>query len=136
MSMIPFYLKFPILAQSETRTFIVPDGNSKLPGGEYVFVELYCDDPKCDCRRVIVQIARAESPCDILATVNFGWESVDYYASWLGSTDGAANMSGASLEPFGEQSSISQQLLLLFRYAIQEGMYLERFKNHYKMFHP
>jgi len=32
-----------------------------IPDGEYGFVELYCDEPDCDCRRVVIDIKPKES---------------------------------------------------------------------------
>jgi hypothetical protein len=45
---------FPELAGRETRSVTVPPGSPLgLPPGEYGFLETYCDEPGCDCRRVM-----------------------------------------------------------------------------------
>ncbi|MBA3441078.1 MAG: hypothetical protein H0T92_14530 [Pyrinomonadaceae bacterium] len=52
MMMTPFSTKFADLAWQETRTITVC-GRDELPDGEYAFVESYCDEASCDCRRVM-----------------------------------------------------------------------------------
>lgn len=51
MSMTAFFTQFPDLAVKETRVATLT-GQPGLPDGEYGFLELYCDDPACDCWRV------------------------------------------------------------------------------------
>src|SRR5712691_7758423 len=60
MPMIPFMEKFPELAASETRSAQVA-GQGGLPDGDYGFFELYCNEPGCDCRRVIVTVLREDT---------------------------------------------------------------------------
>ena len=61
MSMSPFISRFPGLGEQETRVAtILEDGD--LPEGEYAFLELYCDEPGCDCRRVVIQVVERSSP--------------------------------------------------------------------------
>jgi hypothetical protein len=55
MPMVPFYTEFPDLAAEETRYAIVR-GHSRLPDGEYAFLEFYCNEPGCDCRRVFINV--------------------------------------------------------------------------------
>jgi hypothetical protein len=59
--MIPFHSVLPEIAQREVRCVhlgIVPGVtlSSGLSAGEYAFVESYCDDVNCDCRRVFIQV--------------------------------------------------------------------------------
>ncbi len=60
MPMIPFMEKFPELAAAETRSARVA-GHESLPDGDYGFFELYCNEPGCDCRRVIVTVLREDT---------------------------------------------------------------------------
>ena len=49
----PFSEYFPKIAEEETRVItILPDTNQLLPVGQYVFLEMFCNEPDCDCRRV------------------------------------------------------------------------------------
>jgi hypothetical protein len=59
--MTPFHSLLPELAQREVRCVHLggaPDTASEpaLPADEYAYLEFYCDDLKCDCRRVFLQV--------------------------------------------------------------------------------
>jgi len=49
-AMMPFHELFPEIGLSETRSARVLQNDKKLPADSYGFVELFCVDPKCDCR--------------------------------------------------------------------------------------
>ena len=84
MPMIPFMERFPEVGARETRSVTVPP-RQDLPEGEYGFVELYCDEPACDCRRVILDVLRPETGWSkVWATISYGWESLDFYGKWAG----------------------------------------------------
>ena len=69
MELVPFYIRFPDLAEKETRSiFIFKSGD--LPPGQYGFLELFCDDPKCDCRRVVISVISPQRGTAPLATRN------------------------------------------------------------------
>ena len=53
MPFIPFHEAFPDLAAQETRT-ITTLASAYLPAGSYTLIEMYCDEPHCDCRRVFL----------------------------------------------------------------------------------
>ena len=134
--MAPFFSRFPELAANETRTLKLLEPHAGLPAGEYGFLELYCNEPTCDCRRVLFQVCRADRPNQVLATINYGWESEDFYAQWLhGDREGAREMAGASLDPLNPQSKASPVLLELLRHIIlQDRAYIDRLRRHYRMF--
>lgn len=134
MSMVSFVSRFQELALNETRSFIIPKGNKLLPAGEYGLLELFCDEIGCDCRRVIFLVVRSDHPDRVLATVNFGWETAEYYGKWIGDPTGGEDMVGASLEPSGTQSKHHNALLDLCRFALEDRGYLERIKRHYDLF--
>jgi hypothetical protein len=52
---------------------VVPVGISDLPRRTFVFMEAYCADPRCDCRRVMLNVVDAETH-DQVATINYGFE--------------------------------------------------------------
>ena len=54
--MIPFDSRFPQTAARETRSLHVVGTGGPLPPGEYGYLEFYCDEPACDCRRVLLQV--------------------------------------------------------------------------------
>ncbi|MCG8351832.1 MAG: hypothetical protein MI924_29050 [Chloroflexales bacterium] len=99
MTMAPFFQYFPDIAAAETRSAHV-SGMPGLPDGECGFFESYCVEPSCDCRRVLVNVVRADIPNKILATINYGWESAKFYGKWLGNMADAVTAKGSALDPF------------------------------------
>ncbi len=133
MAIVPFQSLYPDLAQSETRSATVP-GDAKLPGDEYTFIENYCDDPNCDCRRTIINvISRNTHGGKILATISYGWEPERYYAKWSRDKKSAKIMTGVSLDPLNPQSRFSSELLRLFEWMLLDEDYNERIKRHYRL---
>lgn len=118
--MTPFFQRFPLLAARETRWLTVT-GRKELPDGTYGFIELYCDEPHCDCRRVMVVVLRPETGTDKLwATINYGWESVEFYQQWAGAPAwDRALWQGPFLDPLGTQTQYSPVLLDLFNLLLQ-----------------
>jgi hypothetical protein len=133
MSMAPFHSYVPDRAFKELRTITVR-GMPGLPDGEYGFLELYCAEPACDCRRVLINVISPTQPGKILATINYGWESVAFYTKWLGNADDAAACQGASLDPFNPQTVYAPLLLDLFEANLQDAAYVQRLRTHYGLF--
>ena len=132
MMMEAFYNKFPEIAEKETRCIIITNKQRGLPNGEYFLVESYCNDPKCDCRRVFINFLHKE---EILATVGYGWESLDFYEKWIGEPDMAVDAKGPVLELTGPNTKYSETILRLFKEVIlKDKQYIERLKRHYDMF--
>jgi len=132
MPMTLFFSKFPELAPWETRTVQVRN-HSKLPDGNYGFLESYCDEDGCDCRRVTLAVCREEAPETTLATISYGWASVKYYQKWSRCTrKEALEYKGASLDPINAQSEYSTSLLALFRSVVlRDDDYVARLMRHY-----
>jgi hypothetical protein len=133
MAMVPFYTHFRDLASKETRSVTVR-GMPNLPDGEYGFVELYCDEPDCDCRRVLVDVITPESGSRIWATINYGWESLEFYEKWMHNKETARETYGATLDILNPQTKYSEVLLQLFNNVLQDKAYAERLKRHYQLF--
>jgi hypothetical protein len=133
--MIPFFTRFRALAAEETR-FITLQNHSTIPDGEYAFVELYCPDENCDCRRVMINVMGEHSGNKVWATLNYGWESVEFYANWCRDRKMAETMSGVFLDPLNAQTTHSPEFLRFFRQVITDTAYVERLKRHYQMFRP
>jgi hypothetical protein len=130
--MLPFYSRFPDLAAKETRTVTVR-GDDDLPDGEYGFIEFYCDEPACDCRRVVVNVMTPHTGSTVWATISFGWGSLQYYQDRLGYIEDAAVAKGPSLDPLNPQTEYAPALLRLFRFVLTDDAYVERLKSHYHL---
>jgi hypothetical protein len=130
---IPFSTYFRTLGPAETRSVRV-HGRPGVPDGEYGLFEFYCDQPGCDCRRVIFQVIAGPPVLRNVATINYGWESAEFYSEWSGIPELGQEMEGASLEPFGEQSPYSRALLDLVRELLEDEAYVDRLKEHYRLF--
>lgn len=137
MLMVPFHELCPDVAQRETRCITVLDDDGPVPKGEYLLLESYCNKPGCDCRRVFINVVRADRE-GILATIGYGWEDVGFYRKWMGPSgfeDVADRMAGARLEPVQRQSDLAPALFdLMVETALSDRGYVERLKRHYAMF--
>ena len=63
----------------EVRTVVISD-DPLLPDGEYSFLDLYCTDKKCDCRKAMFHVLHNGK---LVSVVNYGWENEAYYRKWL-----------------------------------------------------
>ena len=107
-TMLPFIELFPEQGQNECRVAYVSQ-HEELPPDEYAFVELYCTDLQCDCRRVMINVFRGHPPKH-LATINYGF-------------DRGEKMSGPFLDPINTQSKYSRTLLNMFKWILQDQSY-------------
>ena len=130
----PFYSRFPDIALRETRTLTIFDMPG-LPPGDYTFTEAYCNEPGCDCRRVFFNVIQIETN-RVVATIAYGWESIEYYVKWLGMDDPAAisSLTGPVLNPSSPQSELAYALLLQTPLFLSDPEFVERLKRHYLMF--
>ncbi len=134
----PFIDRFPDLGELETRSITVPRGSDVgLPSGEYIFFEMYCDDPGCDCRRVFWMVLCKQLPGRILAVITYGWEDRSFYAQWLGFADHdmVTELKGPILNAGSPRSKYAPKLLEIARdILIPDPDYMARIKRHYRMF--
>jgi hypothetical protein len=134
MPMTPFMERFPELGARETRSVTVTD-RQDLADGEYGFLEFYCNEPGCDCRRVMIDVLRPETGWSkIWATISYGWESLDFYKKRGGPFIDPGEIKGPHLDPLNPQTKYSSALLNLFRLLLQSPDYVSRLKRHYEMF--
>ena len=131
--MVPFFTRFRDLAFREMRSATVRQ-MPNIPDGEYGFLELYCDEPDCDCRRVVIDVVSPATGPKIWATINYGWESVEYYERLTGDKARARECQGAILDPLNPQTKYSPALLQLFKSVLRDEAYVERLKRHYRLF--
>ena len=127
-----FASKFRRVAAEETRVIHVVE-RSDIPLGEYGFLEFFCPDPSCDCRRVTLRVTTPDGRA--WASISFGWEKARFYRRWAHDPDDADAMAGASLDPLNHQSEFAEWFLSFFREMVQtDRKYVERLKRHYRMF--
>ena len=74
---------FPELALKETRSFAIKEQHEHLPVGEYALLEMYCDEPGCDCRRVFFYVISSFHD-ELEAVIAYGWEPLEFYGKWVG----------------------------------------------------
>lgn len=138
--MIPFHFVLPEIAQREVRCIhlqAVPGVQpaSGLSPGEYAFVEFYCDDLACDCRRVFLQVIAQHDRDKVLASINYGWEKESFYRKRLAwDTDAPRKIVRGSLDPMNQQSEHAEELLELFQQRVLDEPYRLRLRRHYRLF--
>jgi hypothetical protein len=120
--MSSFQVLFPDVAREETRTVhVLRPGDFDLPIDEYGFLESYCDEKDCDCRRVVISVFGFNQG-KVLASIGLGFDSGEAGA-------------GPYLDPLCPQSIHSQDLLQLFTKVINDDPdYLARLQQHYTQF--
>ena len=121
--MMPFDRVFPELAKSETRVIHTLD-HEPTPGTAYLLREFYCDEPGCDCRRVLLQACSVEGE-RIAASIDYAFEPAKP------PFDRAPQI---SLDPRMPQSELSEALRDTFEKTIADDRaYHERLVRHYAL---
>jgi hypothetical protein len=131
----PFHDFYPDLAEAETRFAILEEPQNGLPADTYAIMETYCNEPGCDCRRVIFMVC-AKRHREPLAYVAYGWDSRKFYARWLHSDnpDDIDELQGPILNFGSPQSKYALSLLGLIKYVVlADPAYIERLKRHYRL---
>ena len=134
--MIPFHTKFPELLETETRVYTTV-GDPDLPDGSYAFVEFFCDDPGCDCQRVMINVISKDHPGKVFATIGYGWKEKDFYRRFMGSGKYPVpenELKGPYLDPLNRQSKYAPKFLQIFEKLLEDRGYEERLERHYGMF--
>jgi hypothetical protein len=70
----------------------------------------------------------------IWATLNFGWESLEFYEKWSRSKKDVADLKGVAIDPLNTQTEYSPAFLRLFEFVLTDEAYVERLKRHYALF--
>ncbi len=129
---------FPEIAEKETRRITIRN-DPQIPDGEYAFIDSYCENKDCDCRRVYFDVIQIDPDYEPIhaATISYGWEDLDFYLSWSPDIppERAVAMKGPILQPYQNQSQYAQRFLELFeiKFLIDQA-YIERIKRHYALF--
>jgi len=133
---VPFDEYFPEIGAREIRTVTVPPSNPlHLPAGEYGFLELYCNEPGCDCRRVIFCVI-ARDGMSVQAFIGWGWEDIEFYRRWFrgGSQAEVIAVKGPALNVGSPRTPSGPALVELVRNVLlTDPAYVERIKRHYAM---
>ncbi|MBH24734.1 MAG: hypothetical protein CMH57_09845 [Myxococcales bacterium] len=111
--------------------------DDRLPTGEYNFLEYFCNKRGCDCRRSHIAVTSPQANNEVLATISFGWESLEFYADWMScslSDPMVSDMKGPALLPMNKQSEYSEVLFDKFISVVLDDTYTERVKRHYRLF--
>jgi hypothetical protein len=116
LGLVPFVRLFPRQAANETRV-LTTRRYPGLPDDEYGLVESYCPDPRCNCRRVMLNAVGRRQQA-ILATVSYGF-------------DRDAAMAGPFLDPLNLQSAYADTLFRLVEGVLEDPAYLARLEAHY-----
>ncbi len=134
MDYLPFGELLPEEAPYVTRVIRIR-GRDELPDGEYGFVDLYCTDPDCDCRRILVWVVSEKFPKEVLATISYGWESRSFYCEWLGDDDEdwIDELKGPALSSMHPQSKMAPFFLYVFQRLIEDKTYVQQLKRRYWM---
>ena len=122
MTMVAFDELFPDLARAETRAIEVFDHDHLLPGS-YLLREAYCVEPRCDCRRVLLQTYHGERPRQV-ATLNYAFEPP---------TPPFDDEGQLFIDPINPQSDLSDALRdLVENMLATDDDYRERLHRHYR----
>jgi hypothetical protein len=134
--MIPFDDLCPEEAAQRILVIRSIEPGQPLPVGEYGFFEFYCEEDGCDCRRVLLEVHSPQIPGEILATINYGWESVQFYSRRLGGdTKSGREITQGSLDPLNANSDLAEAVLDAFRGTLRQNpQFVENFKAHYGLF--
>jgi hypothetical protein len=138
--MTPFHSLLPELAQREVRcvhlgatTETTPE--PALPADEYIYLEFYCEDLNCDCRRVFLQVISKGQPGKVFASIGYGWEKESFYRKRMPwNPDEAKGTVQGELDPLNEQSEFAQDFLDLFQRVVLDEPYRLRLRRHYRLF--
>ena len=128
MGMVPIHGLLDEEVLQEIKIVAVLRGD-EVPPGDYAFLEMYCDDPSCDCRRVLIEVRRPGHR-KTLATIGFGFESEEYYRKFAFAPE--HEIKGPILDPLNPQSNLAPVLLRMFEELVLPSPgYVERLKRHY-----
>jgi hypothetical protein len=136
MSYAPFFEFYPEIAEKETRVITILENSPwKLPPADYPFLEMFCNEPGCDCRRAMFTV-QSSLDGQAKAVIAYGWEKKRFYVKWLRDTDPRVikDLMGPSLNWASPQSKLSDELLKLFKSVLlKDKAYMERVKRHYAL---
>ncbi len=135
MFYVPFFEFFPEIAENETRVLTNLSDDS-LPKGEFGYLESFCNEPGCDCRRVFLNVTNARDG-KLMAVIAYGWEKKQFYVDWFGDNDPQmiSELKGPALNMASPQSKYAPAFLQFFKEVLlKDKAYIKRIVRHYEMF--
>ncbi len=119
----PFFERFPDVAAADLRTLSIAN-DPAVPTDSYELHEFYCDDPDCDCQRVMLKVY-ARSRRDFVATINHGFSAREARAEGMPQT---------FLDPLHANAPFAEGLLATVRGLLQrDAAWHQRLEGHYAM---
>ena len=129
-------------------TQVCPDGGDKvwvltargvpdLPDDNYRLIDAYCAVPECDCRVAYIFVVRQCEPDEVLASTNFGWESLQFYKRFIKKYSPnvhASDLKGPTLIPWAPQSHIAPVLLEFLSPILQKPQLERSLRQRYHRF--
>ncbi|NWJ97875.1 MAG: hypothetical protein HXX20_19140 [Chloroflexi bacterium] len=114
---------FPEQGLKETRS-ITTSGYPGLLDDCYGLFEAYCTDPKCNCRRVMLNVVSLYHPerynTQYLASISYGFDRKE-------------EMAGPFLDELNPQSPLAKALLsMVEELVLSDPAYIARLEAHYK----
>jgi len=135
MRMRKFGELFPEVAARQMVLLWVDPPRKRLPVKSYGLLEYYCDEPGCDCRRVMLDVV-SDYRGRVFASICFGWESLEFYRKWAGTRDlgDASPLKKGVLDPAALNCDWADVLLdHVRREVLANPKMVARFKRHYEM---
>lgn len=117
--------------ECQTRS-VTLNGDPCLPNGEYIFIDSYCTDNTCDCRKTMIHIIHDNKH---VSTVSFSWENPRFYLRWLRSTAShklAREMSGVSID-YSSPDLVSREGVLLMVNHLLDKTWIAKIKENYRL---
>ncbi|MFZ4547061.1 MAG: hypothetical protein ACOYN4_06490 [Bacteroidales bacterium] len=130
-----FETYFPEIAEKETRVIQFFEG-TELAGDTLILIEMFCDEPKCDCRRVMLNVF-SEKRKEFVAAIAFGWENERFYKKWYpyGNENDIKELKGPALNAMSRTTDISEIVLKsVTELVLSQQNYIDRVKEHYYIF--
>ena len=126
--MIPFGSVFREIAARETRSVRISEssehqGPFDTPAGEYAFLEHYCDEAGCDCRRVMLAVVSRASMAPV------AWISHSFDPP----KPGAHIKEQTFLDPMFKHAPYGRDLMRIFLARVLDEPYDARLRRHYRM---
>jgi len=97
MPMVAYQQYFPESRHDKTEVLTLHSAKGELPAGEYLFVDMYCTDEDCDCRRAMIKVLNNRGR--LQATLSYGWENKAFYAKWMGGNECVDEIPGVNVYP-------------------------------------
>ncbi len=133
MFAMPFAAEFHKMAVKETQVFQkVTIANQFYE--ELAFINMYCDQEDCDCRRATIFVDDLCGKFTIpLAVISYGWEPLSFYKKWGPLMDNRTlkNFKGPAIDWGHQQSNPHPDFVALFKKQLQDENFKQLFPQQY-----